>query len=81
MGMGNRTAEGRRARVEHRGPWGTTVLGRLDGCAPHHATLAPFAGRLLLEGRAGGELVLVDEASGAVLARRRVAPRRGRGAP
>ena len=61
-------------RVEHRTREGTAVLGQLSGAFPHHATLTPFVARLQAE-RAGGQLVLVDEATGAVVARRNLARR------
>ena len=54
------------------GDW-AEVLGELPPGAPiHHQSLVPWAIHLRLHGRVGGELVLVDEASGRVMARRAV---------
>ena len=58
-------------RVEHRDEGAAVVLGHLPAGVPqHHATLAPYASHLRLAGRASGEVALVDEATGAVVARR-----------
>jgi hypothetical protein len=59
-------------RVEYRGPAGAAVLHESDLCAPHHSALAPYASKLLLSGRAEGELALIDPVTGRVVARRRV---------
>jgi hypothetical protein len=70
-------------RVEHRDGDRVRSLGRLPDVTPHAATLAPFASRLVQTG-ATGELVLVEETSGTVVARQplrhgpRRAPGRGR---
>lgn len=68
-----------RHRVEHRHGDGTTADCGVIVCVPHHTALAPFAAHLALVGRATGEVVLVDEATGTVVARRalRGSPRRG----
>jgi hypothetical protein len=60
-------------RVEHRAGDEVVVLGYLEGVAPHHTILVPFVSTLLHHG-AGGQLVLIDTATGAVVARRRVRP-------
>ncbi len=57
-------------RVEHRTGGRVSTLGRLDGCPRHHATLVPYASQLRLAGRADGELVLVEDATDHVVARR-----------
>jgi hypothetical protein len=59
-------------RVEWRGAGGTEVLARLDSGYRHHTALEPWVSRLRADGRREGELALVDEASGAVVARRRL---------
>lgn len=56
-------------RIEHRVGNRVTVLGRVADVTRHVSTLDPWLSRLLLEG-AAGELVLVEEATGAVIARR-----------
>ena len=61
-------------RVELRAGWRAVQLAILDSTAPaHHSSLAPFASRLWLEGLRTGEVVLIDRANGAVVARRRLA--------
>jgi hypothetical protein len=61
-------------RVEHRVGDAVALVGYvLDGPA-HHATLAPFIPGVLDAIGGEGELVLVDEATGAAVARRRLAP-------
>jgi hypothetical protein len=61
-------------RVEHRGiGTETIVLARIRNVFAHHDTLTQFVSRLLNEcgtGSLAGELVLVDDATEAVLARR-----------
>jgi hypothetical protein len=68
-------------RVVYRDGERTRVLGRLPAeGAPTHYTLDPFLSRLLLAGVEDGELLLVDAATGRVVARRAVRrpPRRCR---
>jgi hypothetical protein len=60
-------------RVEHRDGDRVRVLGRLPDVTPHAATLAPFASRLVREGTPG-ELLLVEEATGTVVARQDLRP-------
>jgi hypothetical protein len=64
-------------RVEHRDGPRLRVLGELVGVPAHPATLDPFVSTLLRAGD-GGELRLVDAATGAVVARRRVVPFRSK---
>ena len=78
MGEGKGEGVGR-YRVEHWVGGGRVALGRVPGPA-HHAALVPFASHLRLAGRAAGTLALVDEASGAVVARRGLEVKRRRGA-
>jgi len=67
-------------RVEHRDDLGHHDLGRVpDVFATHHA-LTPFLAHLLLDG-ATGEVVLIDEVSGADVARRFLNDPRRRGRP
>jgi hypothetical protein len=66
-----------RYRVEHRARGAVALLGVLEGVFPHHATLDPFVSYLLHRGQ-DGRVVLVDEATGAVVARRRVNPFRSK---
>jgi hypothetical protein len=54
-------------------------LGRVPDVAPNRHALDLFRSRLLLAGITGGELALVDEATGQVVARRRVRDHRRRG--
>jgi hypothetical protein len=60
-------------RVEHHAAGEIRVLGGLMNVPANFWSLDLFVGPLLREG-AGGELRLVDEASGAVAARRMVRP-------
>jgi len=60
-------------RVEYRAEGTVRALGELRDVPAHHATLDPFVSMLLRDGD-GGEVVLVDTATGAVVARRRVRP-------
>jgi len=64
-------------RVEHHEGNTIAVLGLLPDVAPHHRSLDPFLSALL-RGGAEGQLRLVDEATGTVVARRRVAPFRSK---
>ena len=69
-----------RYRVEHHRPCRTRVLAVLDDARPNRRTLDPFLSRLILEGQTGWA-VLVDESTGGVVTRRRIAaPRLGRAA-
>jgi hypothetical protein len=55
-------------------------LGHVPDAFPHHDSLTPFVSRLLREG-ATGEVILIDDESGQVVARRRLEhglQRRGR---
>lgn len=72
-----RTHEQQWYRVEHRVGNRVTVLGRVADVTRHVSTLDPWLSRLLLEG-AAGELVLVEEATGAVIARRHLGDERPR---
>ena len=80
QGAAQPSGEGRRrardvgpCRVEHRvADAAPVVLARLDRCFAHHAELAPYDAHLRLNGHALGELVLVDEATDEVIARRRL---------
>jgi hypothetical protein len=64
-------------RVELRAEGRVRSLGRLPDVTPHAATLAPFASQLVRAG-VGGELVLIDEATGSEVARQNLkrGPRR-----
>ena len=63
-------------RVEVRVGNRTAVLAVLDGATvAHHSSLAPFVSRLRLEGLMAGEVVLIDRATGTVVARRRLVQR------
>ena len=62
-----------RYRIEHRRPCRTTVLAVLTTAKLHLRDLDPFLSRLLLEGKTGW-VVLVDEATGEAVLRRRVKP-------
>jgi hypothetical protein len=67
-----RIMERRWFRVELRGADGPRLLGYVPDVRPHPASLTPFVSRLLLEGIAVGEVVLIDEATGQDVARRHV---------
>ena len=54
-------------RIEHRQGDRVAVLGHADGWSS--TLLAPYAARLLAD-RATGEVVLIEQATGAVVARR-----------
>ena len=58
-----------RYRVEHRQPKRSTVLDVLVGPKPHRRALDPYVSRLIHDGQTGWA-VLVDDATGAVVARR-----------
>jgi hypothetical protein len=62
-------------RVELRTPGKVRLLGRLPDARPHFRALDPFASRLIRDGSQGW-LMLVDEETGGVVARRRVGPLR-----
>src|SRR5215212_10002263 len=62
-----------RYRVEHRTRHVAVRLGDLEGAIPNRTTLDPFVGFLLQRGL-GGQVVLVDAATGTVVVRRRVRP-------
>ena len=68
-------------RVEYRSGEATTQLGRIERCFAHHAELVPYAVHLRLRGQTGDTVVLVQESTGSVVARRDIARmrRRGRG--
>ena len=61
---------GQPCRVEHRVGDETAVLARLVRCSHHFTEHDPYAAHLHLAGRTDGELVLVDEVTDAVVARR-----------
>ena len=61
-------------RVEHRTDHLVADLGPLEDACPHHAALAPFTSFLRLSGAVEGEVVLIDIASGRVVARRALVP-------
>jgi hypothetical protein len=65
-------------RVELRAGGRAEELGVLGPATfAHHASLTPFVSRLRLDGRADGEVVLVERATGRVVARQRLdRPRR-----
>jgi hypothetical protein len=52
----------------------TRVLDRVEGVFPQFRTLDPYASRLIQEGEQG-ELLLVDEATDKVVARKLVKPK------
>jgi hypothetical protein len=64
----------RRYRVVYRDGEAMKGLGRVAGVFPRYSSLDPYLSRLLLEGVVRGELILVDEATGRVAARRMVRP-------
>ena len=66
-----RTSEQRWYRVEHRSGTIVRALGQVADLPRHSATLDPWLSHLLREG-AQGELYLVDEETGEVVARRTV---------
>lgn len=68
-------------RVEHRDesrqPCRSTVVAAIGAAKPQHRTLDPFVSLLIRQGRVG-TVVLVDEATDQVVARRRIVwPTRG----
>jgi hypothetical protein len=48
------------------------VITRIESGFAHHSALEPVIARLCLEGRREGLLLLIDEATGVVAARRRI---------
>jgi hypothetical protein len=60
-------------RVELRTPGKVRHLGRMPFARPHFRALDPFVSRLVREG-AHGWLMLVDEETNGVVARRRLGP-------
>ena len=56
-------------RVEHQDCLGRHTIGRVPNVFATHHALTPFLAHLLLDG-ATGEVVLIDELSGAEVARR-----------
>ena len=65
-------------RVEHHAGDQVRALARIPDVYAHHTTLTPFRSRLLLAGIREGELVLIDEATGAIVACCPVRPQRRR---
>ena len=65
-------------RVEFHQPRRISHLGKLPHSKPNVRTLDPFFSRLVREGYRGW-LVLVDDRTGAVVAKRRLAPTTARG--
>jgi hypothetical protein len=65
--------EPRRYRVEFQQGGATQYVGHLDHCYAHHSALDPFVSRLVQEGQAG-TVCLIDDETGALVARRRVLP-------
>jgi hypothetical protein len=63
-------------RIEHRTEGETHLLGHTDAPAAAQAALSARAMQLIASG-ATGELVLVDEATGEVVARRSLQPEHG----
>lgn len=63
-------------RVEHRQPGITRVLAILQNAKLHASTLDPFVSRLLYDGKQG-TVVLVNEDTGAIVAKRRLPVRNG----
>lgn len=61
-------------RVELRQPQRRVFLGTLIGARPHRRSLDPFLSRVIQNGEKGW-LVLINEDTGQVVARRRVALR------
>ncbi len=62
------------SRVEHRMDHPVADLGAFDGASRHHAALASFTASLCQSRRTEGEVMLIDTASGCVVAGRTVAP-------
>jgi hypothetical protein len=56
-------------RVKHLDGDGVRSLDRIADVSPHRSTLTPFLSRLLQTGVRGGELVLIEEATGRAIAR------------
>lgn len=58
-------------RVEHREAGATAVLAHIADAFAHHTELTPYVTRILRdEPTTAGHLVLIDEATGGVVARR-----------
>lgn len=73
--MPNIAGAPRRFRIELQSDGRSRVLGWAEGLAAHHHSLAPYVSRLRLEAMGTlGFVVLVDEATGMVVARRRLGP-------
>ena len=68
----------RPCRIEHRDGKACAVLAHLEDVVSHRGTLNRFLARLRTEG-ARGEVALVDEATGVVVARRALARLQPRG--
>jgi hypothetical protein len=62
-------------RVEYRTGGVVMVLAERDFCVAHHRALDRYRSHLLLSDRTEGEVVLVEPATGLVVARQRVARR------
>jgi hypothetical protein len=60
-------------RVELRTPGKVRMLGRMPYARPHFRALDPFVSRLVRDGQHGW-LMLVDEETNGVVARRRLGP-------
>lgn len=51
---------------------GIQVIDRVEGAFPQYRTLDPFVSRLVQDGR-HGEVVLIDDETGKIVARRKLA--------
>ena len=60
-------------RVELRTPGKVRMLGRMPDARPHFRALDPFVSRLMRDGQHGW-LMLIDEETNGVVARRRLSP-------
>jgi hypothetical protein len=56
-------------RVKHLDDDAVRSLDRISDVSPHRSTLTPFLSHLLQTGVRGGELVLIEEATGRTIAR------------
>jgi hypothetical protein len=73
--MPNIVGAPRRFRIEYQSEGRSRILGWAEGLAAHHHSLAPYVSRLRLDAKGTfGMVVLVDEATGAIVARRRLGP-------